>query len=290
MEAFLARDPELKERAKRAFVSYGKSVFLMKNKKVFNFEALNIEAFSKSLGLAIPPRIRFIQKMNARINAAVKKEQLTPKIKLIASEEEDTTLETKLEDKKPFQVPDDSDDDDDILKVKRQDHDIDLPSENELEINDSVKSRKKKSLTKVAIAKKLLKKKIKPNKKIMFDEEGKPVTEATKEKQSELAREYENEDVGGIDILKAREVLKEEDKFDKQLFKEKVKAKHKEMKRKLKEKKKKEEEDDVDEFGTDSEEEPDLSWLPDPDKVYGNSTENNETVEENVDEAVQLKM
>lgn len=274
MEAFLARDPEMKERAKRAFVSYGKSVFLMRNKNVFNFEALNMEAFSKSLGLAITPKIRYIERCS---KAAQKKADKTPKIEFKADEDADTPIEIKKPTKPTtaFQMADDSDDDD-ILKVKRQDHDIDLPSDNELQMNEFVKNKKKKAVTKVAIAKKVLKKNIKPNKKVVFDDEGNPVMAATKEKQSELAREYENEDVGGIDFERAREVLREEDKFDKQLFKQKVKAKHKEKKRKLKEqnKKKEKEEEDVDEFGSDSGDEPDLSWLPDPDKIYGNAEEN----------------
>lgn len=183
--------------------------------------------------------------------------------------EDDIPIATSLENKTPFQVPDDSDSDDGILKVKRKDHDIELPSDNELEMNISTKIRKKKVVTKAAAAKKLLKKKIVPNKKIIFDEEGEAVIQATKEKRSELAQEYEKEDEGGIDIEKAKKVLREEDKFDKQLFKEKVKAKHKEEKKKLKEKRKAEQAE-KDEFGTDSEgEEPDLSWLPDPDKIYG---------------------
>lgn len=273
MEAFLAKDPSLKETAQRAFVSYAKAVFLMKNKKIFNVQSLNTEAFSKSLGLAIPPRIRFLQRMNARL--ANKNPQQTSKIVFKDSDDEDNEnneVESKLhENTESFHVPNDSDSDDGILKVKRQNHDIDLPSENELELNDGVKNQKKKKvLTKAAVAKKLLKKRIKPNKKIIFDDEGVAVTQGTKEKRSELAQQYENEQEGGIDIVKAREVLKEEDKFDKQLFKEKVKAKHKEEKRKLKEKKKKQqEEDEVDEFGSNSEDEPDLSWLPDPDVIYG---------------------
>lgn len=292
MEAFLARDPEMKERAKRAFVSYGKSVFMMRNKAVFKFEALNMEAFAKSLGLAVTPRIRYVERGLA---AQKKKAAVTTKIEFKASDEEDTAVEEKQPPKpapksKNFQIPD-SDDDDEIFTVKRQNHDIDLPSENELELNENTArgKKKKKPLTKVAIAKKLLKKNIKPNKKTTFDDEGNPVVKAAKEKQSALARAYENEDVGGIDIARAREVLKEEDKFDKQLFKEKVKAKHREEKRKLKEQKKKEEEEVVDEFGSDSEgDEPDLSWLPDPDKVYGNAEESG--AENEVEEEVPQKI
>lgn len=74
-------------------------------------------------------------------------------------------------------------------------------------------------------------------------------------------------------------VLREEDAFDKQMFKAKVKAKHKEEKRKLKALKKQEEEEmkKQDEFEeSELDEGPDLSWLPDPDKIYGKKSDNEE--------------
>lgn len=43
----LARDNELKESAKRALLAYVKSVFLAKDKKVFDVHALNTEGFSR---------------------------------------------------------------------------------------------------------------------------------------------------------------------------------------------------------------------------------------------------
>ncbi|XP_968425.2 probable ATP-dependent RNA helicase DDX10 [Tribolium castaneum] len=285
MEAFLARDPDLKDTAQRAFVSYAKSVFLMKDKKVFNVQALDTDSFAHSLGLAIPPRIRFLQRLNAR-NAKI--QQSKNKI-YFNDEDEEKKIETAVstdsgvsDDEKPsapFHVSDDSDSDDGVLKVKRKDHDIDLPTDFELEENS--KNKNKKPVTKAAVAKKLLKKKIVPNKKIVFDDSGEAVTVGLKDKKSQLAKEYENEDKGGIDIETAKLVLKEEDKFDKQLFKDKVKAKHKEEKRKLKELKK-EEEAEKDEFGeSESENEPDLSWLPDPDKIYGKG-EQEELTEETI--------
>lgn len=86
-------------------------------------------------------------------------------------------------------------------------------------------------------------------------------------KVSKLAREYENnDDIGGIDIEKAKQMLREEDVFDKQLFREKVKAKHREEKRLAKEEAKKAEMEDA---SSSDEASVDLSWLPDPDKVYG---------------------
>ncbi|KAG8223009.1 hypothetical protein J437_LFUL000717 [Ladona fulva] len=47
LEALLARDKELKASAQRAFVAYVKSVFLMKDKAVFDVKALNTDAFSR---------------------------------------------------------------------------------------------------------------------------------------------------------------------------------------------------------------------------------------------------
>lgn len=122
---------------------------------------------------------------------------------------------------------------------------------------------------------------------------------------SELARQYENEVDSGINIEMAKQILREEDQFDKQRFREKIKERHREEKRKLKIAKKaetndeedKEGEDADDDYGSESEasEGPDLSWLPDPDKIYGKqqdkgketssvnkSEENEESEEESV--------
>lgn len=61
-------------------------------------------------------------------------------------------------------------DDEDILTIKRKNIDIDdIPM---IESEDKKPSKKKKPITKVALAKKVLKKKIVPNKKTMFDDEG----------------------------------------------------------------------------------------------------------------------
>lgn len=312
MEAFLARDPSLKDTAQRAFVSYAKAVFLMKNKSVFDIQSLDTDAYAHSLGLAIPPRIRFLQRLNKKNSENDK----TNKIKFENSDDDDVEAEpnkkvtqngtpsqksnkTKFENsdddgeaassenerrseeetysqakqprqaKPAFYVSDESDNEDGILTVKRKDHDIDDPLSDSEVLDIGRTAKNKKALTKAAMAKKILKKKIVANKKIVFNDEGDAVSSNTKEKQSELAQKYENADEGGIDIETAKLVLREEDKFDKQRFREKIKAKHKEEKRKLKEQKRKEQEE-RDEFGSESEDEgPDLSWLPDPDKIYG---------------------
>merc|ERR1719505_269180 len=131
----------------------------------------------------------------------------------------------------------------DIFTVKRQDHNIDVDKDSEiapeLETLGDGSKKSKQVLTKAQVAKKLLKKKIKANLKINFDEDGEAVDDSGKQKASVAGKQYED-DVeerlgGGIDITKAKEILSEEDKFDKKAEKARIKEKHKEEKRKKKE-------------------------------------------------------
>uniref|UniRef100_A0A4W5QKP8 ATP-dependent RNA helicase n=1 Tax=Hucho hucho TaxID=62062 RepID=A0A4W5QKP8_9TELE len=62
LEAFLAQEKEQKERAQRCFVSYLRSVYLMKNKDVFDVFQLKLQEYAASLGLAVAPRVRFLNK------------------------------------------------------------------------------------------------------------------------------------------------------------------------------------------------------------------------------------
>lgn len=279
MEAFLAKDPSLKQSAQRAFVSYVKAVFLMKDKSIFKVNSLDTDSFAHSLGLAIPPRIRFLQRLNAKKEANRKTINVNSSNNNIsdngvspgsgALENRYDNFSKESNSTKHFQISDGEESDDDMFKVKRVDHEISLPTEEEILELDVGRKKIKKTITKAALAKKILKKNIVPNKKIIFSEEGEAIKLGLKEKKSDLAIQYELEDEDGIDIERAKMVLKEEDKYDKQLFKEKVKAKHKEAKRKLNKKKKVK-----DEFSeSESEEEADTSWLPDPDKVYGEKSE-----------------
>lgn len=47
LEALLAQKVPLKETAQRAFITYIKSVFLMKDKEIFNVHALDTDAYAK---------------------------------------------------------------------------------------------------------------------------------------------------------------------------------------------------------------------------------------------------
>ncbi|KAK1127759.1 hypothetical protein K0M31_003247 [Melipona bicolor] len=299
MEALLARDVLLKETAQRAFVSYIKSIFLMKDKEVFNVHVLNTDSFARSLGLAIPPRIRFLQRMEQKRQLSNKnteeKKPLTVNNELNDINEEvndykydEQEIKSQSMDSIDFTL---DDSDDDILTVKRKNinlDDVQIPIVNKQDEG----LNKKKVVTKAAVAKKVLRKMIVPNKKITFDDKGEELLNPSKHKISELARQYENED-SGINIEIAKQILHEEDKFDKQRFREKIKEKHKEKKRKLKASKKIDDKNDQDEtenninnYTSDDEYNgPDLSWLPDPDKIYGKQEENYSETQESEEES-----
>lgn len=100
---------------------------------------------------------------------------------------------------------------------------------------------------------------------------------------SEFAREYEKTNEAGIDIETARKVLQEEDKYDKEIFRQKVKQKHREEKQKQKRESQKQEESEFSDDSDDDDDGPDLSWLPDPDKRLSGS--DSESADEENDES-----
>jgi len=289
MAALLASDKVLKESAQRAFNSYIKSVYLMKNKKVFNVNKINLNKFAESLGLATTPRVRFLERQEKNTVKQMKGDGFIglEKEGIQGSDSNDKieTQGTNVDEGDKFLQNEDSDEE--IFTVKRKDHGID-DDENESAVcinEDLTSGKKQKVLTKAQLAKKMAKKKIQANSKVNFDEDGEVVSEATKQKLSKEGKDYEDEDAdrigGGINIEKAKEVLKAEDKFDKATERARIKEKHKEDKRKQKEENRRKAKEERGELSDDNEEsdysEPDLSWLPDPDKVYGKEGKSNES-------------
>ncbi|XP_021141956.2 probable ATP-dependent RNA helicase DDX10 isoform X2 [Columba livia] len=349
LQAFLAQDQELKDKAQRCFVSYLRSVYLMKNKEVFDVFKLPLAEYALSLGLAMAPRVRFLQRVQKQLSAkeaangmdhlketeqnknsvsSIDKEGVEEcgtdangKVSVNKRKEKERRKETEEcsassegaeesgesegeseevseeeEEEKEVPVPsrvhntdsmqffegDDEDDDDtkdlDLLTVKRRNvfgvEAQDNPGPN------ASKSKMKKKTTKTQEAKKILKKKFKVNTKIVFTEDGELVQQWPPVQKSSLARADEEDDASGINLDKAKEILREEDKFDKEAYRKKVKEKHRE--KRLKEKAARREarnanaqdEEETVAFlaHSGSEEEFDPSTLPDPDK-YKDSDE-----------------
>ncbi|XP_055542452.1 probable ATP-dependent RNA helicase DDX10 [Wyeomyia smithii] len=139
IQSFLAQSPELKESAKRAFVAYVKSVALMKDKSVFKVSNLDMEAYARSLGLLVTPRVRFLSK----IGAAPKNVHTDLKV-TVAEDDVDSSG-------------------DELFTVKCSG----IPVVEEKTTSPLIKGTKKK-ITKV----KLMKKASVTNKKIVFDDSG----------------------------------------------------------------------------------------------------------------------
>ena len=53
------QDPELKYLGKKAFESYAKSLWLQKDKEIFNIDKYDLEGYHASMGLPGAPKIKF---------------------------------------------------------------------------------------------------------------------------------------------------------------------------------------------------------------------------------------
>lgn len=87
--------------------------------------------------------------------------------------------------------------------------------------------------------------------------------------------------VGGINLEEAKRAMQEEDKFDKELFRQRIKAKHREERLKAKAERRlnsraKQDEENQEDDESDGGDSLDgsvgdiIDALPDPDKIYGN--------------------
>ncbi|XP_051012405.1 probable ATP-dependent RNA helicase DDX10 [Acomys russatus] len=348
LESFLAQDQDLKERAQRCFVSYIRSVYLMKDKEVFNVSKLPITEYALSLGLAVAPRVRFLQKMEKQPTKELVRSQVTEAVQprapsltndeveefrayfsekmsilhkngkrleetehSVASGDSEGEQDEETEDEAmgeqqgnarepqtdsalsveeaqkvkdaPVQFLDRDDDDEDgpdadFLTVRRRDvFGVDLKENKALPKKEPSKSSVKKKLTKVSEAKKVMKRNFKVNKKITFTDEGELVQQWPQIQKcaAKDVEEEEGDGSGGINLDKAKERLQEEDKFDKEEYRKKIKAKHRE--RRLKERearreankrqaKAKDEEEAFLDWSDEDDGGFDPSTLPDPDK------------------------
>ncbi|XP_051928891.1 probable ATP-dependent RNA helicase DDX10 [Hippocampus zosterae] len=299
LEAFLAQEQEQKERAQRCFVSYLRSVYLMKNKGVFDVFKLPLHKYALSLGLAVAPRVRFLNKAEAQKKPEEDEELSSFKAQLRGdvprreeSEDDGDDDDDDEDDEDRGEAPPvDVDDDDDLrdldfLTLKRKDV-FKTDEAHQAPVDDSSKTKPQK-VTKFKEAKKILKRNFKVNTKVSFTEEGQamqvwPPVQRSAAGRDAAREQDEEDDVSGIDVEKAKERLRREDEeFDKREYSRKIKAKHREKRLKAKAARREaskqrgdKSEDHDDEDGEDEvvaylahggDEEFDPSTLPDPDR------------------------
>ncbi|XP_026861699.1 probable ATP-dependent RNA helicase DDX10 isoform X1 [Electrophorus electricus] len=258
LEAFLAQEKEQKERAQRCFVSYLRSIYLMKNKDVFDVFQLQLPEYATSLGLAVAPRVRFLDKAQQQRLGEAPESSTAPdreadqelesfKAQLrgdrtsmqLEEEEEDVDEEEEENGELPRSLlhsaeeQEDEDLDLDLLTVKRRDvFNIDDGQDEK----PDAKQRNKKA-SKFKEVKKVLKRNFKVNTKKVFTEDGETVQEWPQLQRTVMPEDEDEGDgeTSGINVEAAKERLCREDReFDKKEYSRKIKEKHRE--KRLKEK------------------------------------------------------
>ncbi|KAL4689410.1 hypothetical protein H8959_012201, partial [Pygathrix nigripes] len=188
---------------------------------------------------------------------------------------------------------DEEEEDADFLKVKWHNmFGFDLKEEKTLQKKEPSKSSIKKKSDQSCRSKKSNEENFKVNKKITGTDEGELVQQWPQMQKSAIKDAEEDDHTGGINLDKAKGRLQEEDRFDKEECRKKIKAKHQEErlkerkarreanKRQVKAKDKEEafldwsDDDDDDGF--------DPSTLPDPDKYRSSEDSDSEDMENEI--------
>lgn len=295
LEAFLAQEKEQKERAQRCFVSYLRSVYMMRDKEVFDVFKLPIREYALSLGLAVAPRVRFLSNQRAQ-KAGLEDGQPSDGDTQMGALEypvAESEHEDDVENSSAVILDHISEDEDDLrdlelLTVKRKDV-FDLVGDPEsAEDTSQVPKPRTGKESKYKEAKKLLKRNFQVNTKIRFNEEVEGVQLWPPVQRVLASEEEEDQDTVGINVKKARERLRREDQeFDKQEYRRKVQAKHREKRLKAREarreaSRRRKSSQAGAYLAGDAEAEFDSSTLPDPDHFH--SSEEEEEEEEGCDE------
>ncbi|MFH4975911.1 hypothetical protein AB6A40_002620 [Gnathostoma spinigerum] len=290
--------PELKEFAQRSFVAYIRSIYLMRNKDVFDARLIDCTALAKSYGLVTVPRVRFLKKTSIkeiRIKQATGSvfgaksipclDQMDLKNSSSYGNETEMNMNSGADDCQEdvkehgvsdgdlivFHSTENSDeeiDENSLLKVANKDVFHILDEEKRMITEQSVSAQKAtKVISKKALVNKVLRKGLQLNAKKVFNDE---------EDAADLVadQKHENEETESFDIEKAKQEMAEIDKFDKMDYK--LKSRKWKKEKKEKEKKLKEDKDQrttgilLDLASDDGDKADDLSWLPDPDnpKTY----------------------
>ena len=119
LAAVVAANPDIKYLAQRAFVSYLRSIYLEKNKDVFNVHAMPADDLARSMGLATLPQISFGKGAHSTKNLSYAEKALlreTQQQKALQQQQQQGAKDLFLEDVDGLE----SDDEDDGLLVKKK--------------------------------------------------------------------------------------------------------------------------------------------------------------------------
>lgn len=249
LSSLLVKYPDMQHLAKRAFITYLKSIHLQQDKDVFDVSKLPIEEFAASLGLPMTPKIRFISQKRIGQKASVE-----------FVHEQENGLENGS-------------------KVNRKIQSIDRSN---VEIEDDVLLPKESSLLDVEgnkpadLATRVLKKKkLKINvhrplgTRVKYDEEGNVIPPLAALADTDGGDGALHPDKVKERYAKLREEMKERDKEDKFLHRQRLRERR--TKEKIKLKRWREGEEEVDTEGDQSESDDTNKGKPKRSKIYFDS-------------------
>lgn len=238
LQAQMFQDPELKYLAQKAFISYVRSVYLQKDKQVFNVEKIPLEALAKSFGLASAPNVKIRGNLSA-----TKEVKNKPRALVERDPAQDDHKEVRTKYERIFQRQNqnvlsehyqklaagagEEEEEDDWMNIKRRDHDLDNDeSEGEEDVAEEGEENDHEGPSSKREAKRALSQKQsklaagKSSTKLVFDDEGEahPLyefdTEADFQKQG-LPAEQRQQFVEG-----EREAMEQRDADDKEVLRE----------------------------------------------------------------------
>ncbi|KAM3124644.1 ATP-dependent RNA helicase DBP4 [Candidozyma auris] len=260
LQSLCFKDPQMKNLGQRAFISYYRSIYVQKDKEIFDINTLPAEKFAESLGLPGAPKIKIkggegnkekknmsrqlmeLEKADNDGEVKDEKGKKTTKTKYdrMFERQNQTVLSKEYLSMTGTGIRKDNEDsesDDDFMKVKRADHDIKDGETPDLTLPVSKRAAKK------ALSKKLsIKDKGKPT-KLVFDDEGEahPIYEL--EDEEDFKKKGDAKDQKREFVTKETDAMNEADVEDKAL----AKAKRQEKKRKRKEAERRLQEEDLSE-------------------------------------------
>uniref|UniRef100_A0A0R3S4F6 ATP-dependent RNA helicase n=1 Tax=Elaeophora elaphi TaxID=1147741 RepID=A0A0R3S4F6_9BILA len=325
LQSVIAQYPGMKEFAQRSFVAYVRTIYLMRNKDIFNLDTVDLAALAKSYGLTATPRVRFLRRIgnkhqNLRANTSQKQEgeksaeelmemlisaaKAGKKVATVENDNDDEDVDVEVEEinlglgtsKSDAVKKDQSDfslsaidsgldeDSDDFLKISRKNV-FNIFPEKIAEVLEEPKKESKKLVTRQALARKILKKGVKLGVKKIFTDDGMEIVEG-----KAFPTTISNDDLVGLNVDEAKRQMVQIDQDDKIAYKEKQKMWRKKKKEKQKDRMKKTQDKeggailDLGAERSDSDCEPDLSWLPDPDKPKKYDEEWNEVEDNSMDD------
>ncbi|ORX47726.1 DEAD-domain-containing protein [Hesseltinella vesiculosa] len=269
LQSFCFQDPEIKYLGQRAFVAYLRSIYLQRNKSIFNVQEMPAEAYAHSLGLAGTPKIKFIKKSEKTKADAALAEDEQVKTKTVKTKH-DRMIERRnqgilsehynkmvdYDNDKLGGVAND-DDDEDFMTIGRVDHALESDSDDNMDDTkaDNLSKRKTK------MGKKELAKRSSKGEKLVFDEEGNPHQLYEMIDEAEFLKAGDAKAQKDAFIAEHDEMMKQADVEDKAVAKKK--RDEKKLKRKMREQERDLGSEDEDEMEMSSEEESSASSAAD---------------------------